>query len=82
MEKISPYIWTNGVLAGLISLLHSFEAFRCIGWSVSAVYKVRDYEFGDPGLWRDCLVAEGGWVGRLYLPTFPFGPGKSSLYGG
>ena len=28
------------VLAGLISLLHSVEAFRCIGWSVSVVYKV------------------------------------------
>lgn len=37
-----PYIWTQGCWpVGSISCLHSFEASRCIGWSVSVVYKVR-----------------------------------------
>ena len=46
------------------------------------MYKVRDHEFGAPGVMEGMLVAEGCWVGRIYLPTFAFGPGKSSLYGG
>ena len=69
------------MLAGLISNLHSFEAVRCIGWSVSVVYKVRYHEFGDPGVMEGMLGSRRGWVGRVYIPTFAFGPGKSSLYG-
>ena len=40
--NISRYIWRHGCWpVGLINCLHSFGALRCIGWSVSVVYKVR-----------------------------------------
>ena len=81
-KSISPYIWINGVLAGLISCLYSFEAFRCIGWSVSVVYKVRDHEIGNRMVMEGLPGGRREWVGWVYLPTFPFGPGKCSLYRG
>ena len=56
------------MLAGLISNLHSFEAVRCIGWSVSVVYKVRDHDFGDPGVMEKMLASRMG-MGILYLPS-------------
>ncbi len=53
----------NGGLAGFIGCLYSFEAFRCIGWSVSVVYTVRDYEFGEPGVMEGMLGGRRGWGG-------------------
>ena len=50
MEKyVFVYMDETGCWAGLLSCLYSFEAVRCIGWSVSVVYKVRDHEIGDLG---------------------------------
>lgn len=57
------------MLAGLISNLHSFEAVRCIGWSVSVVYKVRDYEFGDPGVMEKMLASRMG-MGGMGIYTY------------
>ena len=46
------------------------------------MYKVRDHEIGDLEIMEEMLVAEGSRVGWVYIPTFAFGPGKSSLYRG
>ena len=83
MEKyVFVYMDETGRWAGLLSCLHTFETVRCIGWSVSVVYKVRDHETGDLGVMVGMLVAKGSWVRRMYLSTFAFGPDESSLYGG